>query len=143
LYPLFSYRFGGLTNETGDPIGYLLGEQSTDYARITREAEMEDLVFHGSVQPTYFGALNNQFVYRGVRLGINMSYRFDYYFRRPTVLYSNLQSSNSLHTDYYRRWLEPGDEAQTSVPSFVYPFNAQRERFYEYSTATIEKGDHI
>ena len=50
---------------------------------------------------------------------------------------------SSGNSDYELRWLNPGDEKYTSVPSMVYNASANRSIFYEYSDVLIEKGDHI
>ncbi len=49
------------------------------------------------------------------------------------------------HADYAQRWQKPGDEVNTDVPSFVYPYptNNLRDLFYNQSTVLVEKGDHI
>ena len=47
------------------------------------------------------------------------------------------------HTDYLLRWQNPGDELKTTVPSLVYPSNANRSTFYQYSDVLVQKGDFI
>lgn len=45
--------------------------------------------------------------------------------------------------DYNKRWMKPGDEVRTSVPSQVYPAPSGRSEIYAYSEILVEKGDHI
>ena len=143
VYGFFSYGFGGLTPDTGDPIGYLDGQELTDYQAIMNQQGVDDIVFHGPAQPVYFGALRNGVQWKGLSLSVNATFKFGYYFRRPTISYAGLVSGITGHADYYRRWMKPGDERHTNVPSFQYPANSQRDVFYANSTATAERGDHI
>src|SRR5690606_4413644 len=52
-YPAYSYKWAGLHPETGQPMGYLNGEPSTDYRAIASKdnTKPEDLVLHGSARP--------------------------------------------------------------------------------------------
>lgn len=143
VYSVVSYRFGGLTSDNGDPIGYVQQEESTNYQAINNNGVLDDLVFHGSAQPVYFGAIRNDFRWKRFSLSINTTFKFDYYFRRPTISYGGLVNGATGHTDYYLRWMKPGDELQTDVPSFQYPVDSRRDLFFANSTATVERGDHI
>src|SRR5690606_32856435 len=57
--------------------------------------------------------------------------------------YGGLVNGATGHTDYYLRWMKPGDGLQTDVPSFQYPVDSRRDLFFANSTATVERGDHI
>lgn len=59
------------------------------------------------------------------------------------VNYTRLFTFSGSHQDYNQRWLQPGDESKTNVPSAIYPTNFQREDFYANSSVLVEKGDHI
>src|SRR5690606_34564380 len=64
--------------------------------------------------------------------------------KRPSVYYSDIFAGGWMgHSDYSMRWQKPGDELITNVPSMVYPAVANRDRFYDFSSILIEKGDHI
>lgn len=144
-YPLVSYRWGGLVPEDGNPVGYVDGEMSTDYAAINQRASNEDLVFHGSALPEYFGGFRNTFNLGRVSLSANIVFRAQYYFRRETINYVALLSPNAQveHGDYRNRWQQPGDELTTEIPSMVYPVNSRREDFHRNAETTAERGDHI
>ncbi len=144
-YGLISYRFAGLDPETGDPMAYLNGEVSKDYTNITRNATEEDVVLHGSTLATSFGALRNTVTWKNLSVSANVTYRFGYFFRRPTVVYAPFLSGSVvvMHADYYKRWQQPGDELHTSVPSMLIPGNSRRDEVYRDSEATVERGDHI
>ena len=145
LFSLYSYQWAGLDPDTGNPLGILEGEPSTDYLRIRMNATAEDLVFHGSTRPTSFGALRNTLSYKGLSLSMNVSYRLGYYFRRNSVDYNDLMNGRITHADYDRRWQSPGDENQTSIPSLPDPLraDANRQLVYGLSEVLVERGDHI
>lgn len=48
-----------------------------------------------------------------------------------------------LHPDYYLRWQRPGDEANTTVPSFLYPLNSLRDNFYSNASVNVIPADNI
>jgi hypothetical protein len=50
----------------------------------------------------------------------------------------------NMNADFAHRWQNPGDESTTTVPSLAnYGGNEARDRFYNGSSATVLKGDHI
>lgn len=143
-FPALSYKWGGLDPQTGEPRGIIDGQPSKDYNALTgRDAELEDLVFHGSARPLYFGSIRNAFTYSRLSLSANISWRFAYYFRREGLDFDNLLYNSKAHTDYYKRWQQAGDEVHTDVPAFIYPANSRANTFYRDSEVLIEKGDHI
>lgn len=143
LYSLFSYAWHGLDGQTGDPLGLYEGELSTDYAAITGTTPLEELVYHGPAIAPWQGSLLHTFTYKGFSLSGNLTYRFGYFFRRPSIRYSQLFNSWDGHQDYARRWQQPGDEQRTQVPSMVYPNSPSRDTFYQFSEVLVERGDHV
>src|SRR5690606_26780053 len=93
-YSVVSYRWGGLDPETGDPIGYLEGMETKDYSLLNQQVTKNDLVFHGSALPEFFGAFRNTVEWKGVSVSMNIAYRTNYYFRRQTINYTNLLTVN-------------------------------------------------
>lgn len=144
-YSVVSYRWGGLDPETGDPIGYLEGMETKDYSLLNQQVTKNDLVFHGSALPEFFGAFRNTVEWKGVSVSMNIAYRTNYYFRRQTINYTNLLTVNGQieHGDFKERWQQPGDERHTTVPSMIYPTNTRRDEFYRNAEVTVERGDHI
>jgi TonB-linked SusC/RagA family outer membrane protein len=144
LFGIYSRRWAGLSAENGDPLGYIDGKPSNDYASILKQGiESDDIIFHGRATPSYFGAFRNTFTFKNIELSINLAYKFGYYFRRESINYGDLISYYTSHSDYALRWQKPGDESITHVPSFLYPNNSSRDAFYSRSEVLIEKGDHI
>lgn len=143
-YPAYSYRWGGLDGETGEPMGIIEEMPSKDYMAITSsETQLEDLVFHGSSRPLYFGSIINTFAYKNISVSISLGYKLGYYFRRQSIDYNTLLNNGDGHVDYYNRWQKSGDETGTYVPAFIYPINTQASNFYLNSEVLMERGDHI
>lgn len=143
LYSIYALKWMGL-DSTGDPVGYLNGRKSKEYIQILNSTNFDDLLYQGSAVPTYYGSFTNTFNYKGFELSCLITYKFGYYFRRSTVNYYNLITfQRAGHSDYEKRWQKAGDENHTTVPSFEYPADFNRDGFYAYSEALVENGDHI
>ncbi len=142
-YSIFAYRWAGLDGATGDPQGYVNGQVSKDYTKIVTQTEFASLSYIGSAIPTVTGNISNDFRYKGFTVVVSMNYRLGYYIRKTSVDYSSLISQLSGHSDYGGRWQQPGDEAHTQVPSFIFPVNGHRDAFYKMSEILIAKGDHL
>lgn len=141
-YNVVSYRWAGL-DANGNPQSYINGITSNVPNDIVQNATLDDLVFHGSPLPRYFGAWRNTFSYGEFSVSVNLTYRFKYFFRAPSINYASLFEGTRGHADFYGRWQQPGDEFLTNVPSMVYPNNSRRDEVYRDSEVTVEKGDHI
>lgn len=142
-YALISYRFAGLDHLTGNPIGYFADTLSQNYAAIISPASWNDLVVTGTTRPPCYGNIIPVISWKGFSLSANINFKFGYNFRRTTLDYTRLFDSWVGHKDFEQRWQKPGDEAFTTVPSMVYPASYEREHFYNYSEATVEKADNI
>jgi len=144
VFGVYGYKWGGLDPATGNPIGFLNGAPSQDYAAITTGTPVSKLVYVGSARPTYFGGFNNYFSYKGFRLAVQINYKLGYYFMAPALSYSRIASNGeflNVNRQFNERWQNPGDK--TNVPSMVYPFSPARDQFYQYSTVNIENADHV
>lgn len=143
LYGIYTYAWGGLDPQNGNPRGILDGEPSSDYLAISREATIENLQYHGPARPTSFGAFRNDFSYRGFSLSLNISYRFGYYYKKRSIDYFTLLRGEIGHGDFDNRWQQPGDEEFTQIPSLPATADTRRNAFYSNSAVLVEKGDHI
>lgn len=144
IYTYFAFPWAGLDAVTGDPQGYLNGQLSKDYTSITsNNTTFNDLVYVGSLLPRLFGSVGNSFSWKGISVQVRILYKFNYYFRRESIDYGSLVNQSIGHADYALRWQQPGDERFTDVPSFVYPVNSRRDRFYQGASVLATKGDHI
>lgn len=144
LFAIYSYPWVGLDRTTGDPKGYYRGEEMA-YNKIPYgEMTLDDLIYHGSAIPLYFGSFRNTLEYGKFALSFNITYKLGYYFRRSSLSYVSLFAANGAgHPDYALRWKEPGDEKFANVPSMVYPGNSTRDDYYLRSEILVERGDHI
>ncbi|HZY35944.1 MAG TPA: SusC/RagA family TonB-linked outer membrane protein [Mucilaginibacter sp.] len=145
-FGIYSYKWGGLTHETGDPQGYLNGQLSTDWTSILANTPISGLVYNGPSRPTTTGSFRNTFSYDRLSLSFNILYEFNFYFRKTSISdVAGMTTPNGAgNADYTKAWQKPGDEAFTYVPSMAYPpFNPDRETFYNYSSVLVDKGDNI
>jgi TonB-linked SusC/RagA family outer membrane protein len=143
LFAIYSYPFAGL-DAAGDPLGYLNGKPSKNWATIISNTTVDSMLFHGSSRPTIFGSLRNSVSYKGFTLSINIIYKFGYYFRRSTMVTATSIPTWNSNADYYNRWQKPGDENNTDIPALEYPpVNSNRSAFISRSSALVERGDHI
>lgn len=142
VYGLYSYKWAALDPQTGDPRGYLNGSISKDYTAIIN-GNLSDLVYDGSSNPVYFGGFRNTFIWHGVSLSANITYRLGYYFRKTSINYTSLFNGWVGNSDYALRWQNPGDEKHTNVPSIIYPANSDRDQFYTFSEANIGRADNV
>jgi hypothetical protein len=142
-YAIFSYKFAGLDPTTGDPQGYVNGQISKDYTKLTNPTSINDLFQQGTNRPPYFGNIMNTFSWKGFTLSANVLGRFGFNIRKNTINYYDLFNSWNGNVDFLQRWQKSGDELKTTIPSMTYPANNNRDRFYSLSTATVLKGDFI
>lgn len=143
-FSIFAYRWAGLDSKTGEPRGYINGEISKDYNKITSTGtQIEDLRYYGSAIPTIFGSLGNTFSYGNLSLTFRMTFKFGYYFRKNSIDYPTLYAQGRGHSDFSKRWKQSGDEAFTNIPSTIYPFSSQMQALYTFSEALVDRGDHI
>lgn len=145
LFGMYSFKSAGLDPTNGDPQGYLNGEISKDYTNIISNTNIEDIIYHGSSRPVYFGSLRNTFSFKGFSLSANITYKFDYYFRRKStsLIYDDAIANGSANKEFNDRWQKPSDENYSTIPSVLYDFNYNRNTFYQSSESLVEKGDHI
>lgn len=142
LFALYSYPWAGLDSENGMPLGYLDSEISNNYSEMMFSGSPEDLVFNGSTRPTFSGSLRNTFSLANFSLSVNVVYRMGYYFRRNSINYTNVLAAQGGHGDFSKRWMQPGDEAFTDVPSMP-SVSDLSVTYYLSSNQLALKGDHI
>ncbi|MDB5199263.1 MAG: hypothetical protein JWO92_1226 [Chitinophagaceae bacterium] len=141
-YSIVSYKWGGLDN-AGDPLGFVADTISKNYNAIVATTTWDNLVVSGSGRPPYYGNVLPTLSWKGMSISATIGFKAGYYFRRDALSYSALFNLWGGHSELAKRWQKPGDEAFTNVPSMTYPASTNRDNFYNYSEATIEKGDHI
>lgn len=144
VYSVYAYKWAGLDPLTGDPIGILKDQPSKNYNEIVGSGtQLSDLRFFGSAIPRIFGSVGNGLRFKGFELNVQISYKLGYYFKRNSMQYGNLFSTGQGHSDYALRWINPGDELLTDVPSQIYPNVNARDNFYRNAEVLVSRGDHI
>src|SRR3546814_8198852 len=106
----------------------------------------EDLVYHGSARPTFFGSFRNTFSWKGLSISANIAYKLGYYFKGSTISYTALFNNWNGHKDFNRRWKEPGDENSTQIPSRSEEHTSELQSLMRISYAVFclkKKNTHI
>lgn len=142
-FGIYSFKSATLNPGSGAPQIYLAGKVTQDYATVIYTATLDDLVYNGPALPTTFGSWRNNFSFSGFSIGMNISYKFGYYFRRSSINYFGLFDKWAGNIDFENRWKKPGDESITSIPSMPSIPNSSREFVYSSSSSLVERGDHI
>lgn len=145
---LFSLNFRGLNHWNGAPIftdqtgkasgGVYLQDRNVNY-----------LVYEGPVDPTMTGGFSNTFTYKNLSLNVFVTYQAGNRIRLYPAFRSNYSDLDATPKEFQDRWIFPGDEQYTNVPSILgayeqaglngsYPYNN-----YNYSTERVAKGDFI
>ena len=155
---LFSYQFAGLNSE-GLPMVYNEdGVKTVGDVNFQETENLEDfLVYEGPTDPTWYGSFNNTFQYTFPRAGklnldVFITYSGGNVVRLDPVFRSSYSDLSSLPREFKNRWMVPGDEAITNIPTIA-SVN-QRDRIgsytlstaynaYNYSTARIASGNFV
>ena len=152
-YPLksiFSVPFNGL-NDRGLPTFLNEHDQSTIGGIRFDSRNVDFLKYAGTLIPTDKGSFSNTFHYKGISLGVVLTYSYGNVVR--------LRKLSNIYTDYgivprelNNRWQFAGDETKTNIPvvytTFMqnaYGYNeiSQAYNTYDYSDIRIAKGDNI
>src|ERR1700759_134951 len=101
------------------------------------------MVYNGPANPTIFGSIRNTISKGHFSLSLVISYKLNYYFRKPALSYYGLFNQwNGLGT-FSQRWQKPGDERITNVPSLTYAPSSFRDQFYANSETNVDRADNI
>lgn len=140
---MFSIPWNGLNSQNGDPLVYIEGKPSDNFPVYFNSLTLDDLSYSGLNFPPLFGSIRNTLSYKELSLSINLMWKAGYVFRRNSIYYYDLYTAGRGHSDFSSRWVKPGDELHTNVPSMPAGSNYHRDYVYIYSDALVEKGDHI
>jgi TonB-linked SusC/RagA family outer membrane protein len=119
---LFSIPFAGL-DESGIPTFYNAdGSKSTAkdaYIDFQNRTNLDYLKYEGPTDPTINGSFGNIFNYKSFKLNVFITYSFGNVVRLDPVFSSEYSDLNSMTKDFKNRWMIPGDEYFTSVPTIL------------------------
>ena len=152
LKSLFSVPFNGLNGSGLPTFRDQNGETTINGIRFDSQ-NVDFLKYSGTLIPTDKGSLSNTFHYKGISLGVVLTYSYGNVVR--------LRGMRNVYNDYSavprelnNRWQYAGDENKTDVPvlytTYMYQrlFNGWKEMnqaylTYDYSDVRIAKGDNI
>ncbi len=147
---LFSIVYTGLDPKTGIPTFVDHNGESNQYHVYLQSTNTAHLKYEGAVEPTYVGGFGNNFSWRGLRLNVFFTFQGGNKIRLNPVFKTSYTDLDAMSSVFLDRWLVPGEENVTNVPSIVdsyvksselssiYPYNN-----YNYSDQRVAKGDFM
>jgi TonB-linked SusC/RagA family outer membrane protein len=145
---LFSIDYQGLDPNTGIP-KFIDHEGNLTSNVYLQSLNTQYLKYEGPVDPTYTGGLSNTFTYKNISLNVFFTYQGGNKIRLDPTFKSSYSDLDAMPREFLDRWVIPGDEQYTNVPSIpdlnnlaalgeTYPYNA-----YNYSSARVADGSFI
>ncbi|TJZ60699.1 SusC/RagA family TonB-linked outer membrane protein [Sphingobacterium olei] len=153
---LFSLEFDGLNPDYGYPT-YIGTEGEKDTYIYLQSEDIDYLKYHGPVDPTFTGGFYNNFSYKNFGLTALFTFATGNFVRLQPSYYSGYSDMASMSRDMVNRWVMPGDETATNIPSILDPTSANRilrangtttnaaypYNAYNYSDQRIASGDFV
>lgn len=154
---LFSVKFDGLNPANGSPT-FISETGVKDNYLYLQSNSVDYLKYHGPTDPTFTGGFFNRFDYGNFSVSALFTYSWGNYIRLQPIFnaaYDDLYSMSKLMKN---RWIMPGDEKVTNVPSIpdLYTYNQFKRlstgsavsplyayNTYNYSDQRVAKGDFI
>lgn len=145
---LFSIDYQGLDPEYGLPLFINHdGEKSAEV--YLQSLNTQHLKYEGPVDPTITGGFSNIFKYKNLALNVFLTYQAGNKVRLNPAFKSSYSDLDAMPREFLDRWVLPGDEQYTNVPSIadavtlsqlgaVYPYNS-----YNYSTERVADGSFV
>ncbi|HSC38178.1 MAG TPA: hypothetical protein VLD19_09915, partial [Chitinophagaceae bacterium] len=148
VHGLFSIPFKGLDPNTGAPL-FTDEDGKTSSAVYLQSQSTQNLKYEGPVDPPITGGFSNTFHYKAFSLNIFVTYQAGNKIRLYPAFKTAYSDLDAMPKEFLDRWVMPGDEKYTSVPSILdayaqtqlggaYPYNN-----YNYSSARVAKGDFV
>lgn len=147
---LFSIRFNGLDHLSGVPT--FINEKGEVSPNVYLQDEgISNLVFEGSVDPKFTGGFSNTFNYKAFSLNLFITYQAGNKIRLYPAFRTTYSDFDAMPKEFLDRWVMPGDELVTNVPSVVdayarYLVNASGAapyNNYNYSSARVADGGFV
>lgn len=146
---LFSIPFAGL-NDVGIPT--FADDKGGIGTNVFLQSDKTDfLKYEGPLDPTIVGGFTNTFSYKNLSLSVHLSYQAGNKIRLRPSFKTEYSDLDALPNDFRNRWVLPGDEEMTIIPSIAdskyafdlnssqaYPYN-----YYNYSTARVVDGSFV
>jgi len=145
---LYSVKFAGLDHNNGAPTFISeTGKVTTDV--FLQDQNTEYLVYEGPVDPTLTGGLLNSVSYKDFTLSVFITYQAGNKIRLYPAFKNGYSDLDAMPKEFYDRYIFPGDEKYTNVPSIMEAFTLNRlegstpYNTYNYSTERVAKGDMV
>jgi TonB-linked SusC/RagA family outer membrane protein len=145
---LFSIDYQGLDPENGMPLFINQdGVRSSDV--YMQSLSVGHLKYEGPVDPPITGGFSNTLKYKNLSLNIFLTYQTGNKIRLNPAFQSAYSDLDAMPREFLDRWVLPGDEQYTNVPSIpdiimlskmgaIYPYNN-----YNYSSARVVDGSFV
>jgi hypothetical protein len=145
---LFSIDYQGLNSQTGVPT-FIDHDGNLSSNVYLQSLNTQYLKYEGPVDPTFTGGFANNFTYRNFTLSVFLTYQGGNKIRLNPAFKSSYSDLDAMPREFLDRWVIPGDEGYTDVPSIpdltnlaalgeTYPYNA-----YNYSSARVADGAFV
>ncbi len=155
---LFSIKFAGLNPNYGYPTFINPADANITTTQISFQGTvLDNLVYNGPIDPITAGGWYNQFRFKDFTISGLFKAAFGSVVRKSPTISATYNDMSAMSNDIINRWVLPGDQAYTNVPSILdvlslrqvvsntgtavdarYPYNA-----YNYSDVRVAKGDYI
>lgn len=146
---LYSLDFKGLDHNTGVPLFV------NELGQISQKVNLQDietkyLKYEGPVDPPYSGGFTNAFRYKAFTLTAQLVYQAGNKVRLNAAFKPEYSDLDAMPTEFRNRWVLPGDETKTNIPSILdainnynmdsgyYPYNN-----YNLSSARVANGGFV
>jgi len=145
---LFSIDYQGLDPASGIPV--FINQDGTRSSNVYMQSlNVSHLKYEGPVDPTITGGFSNTFKYKNFSVNLFLTYQGGNKIRLNPAFKSGYSDLDAMPREFRDRWLMPGDEQYTNVPSIpdiitlnslgsVYPYNS-----YNFSTARVADGGFV
>ncbi|PSL47528.1 TonB-linked SusC/RagA family outer membrane protein [Chitinophaga niastensis] len=148
VHSLFSLQYTGLDPKSGVPS--FINQDGVNSSDVNLQSLItKNLVYEGAVDPPVTGGFSNTFRYKALSLNIFFTYQFGNKIRLYPAFKTTYSDLDAMPKEFYDRWVMPGDEARTHVPSILDAFEkvlisgAHPYNNYNFSTERVAKGDFI
>ena len=147
---LFSIRYRGLEHNTGVPT--FLNEKGEVSPNVyLQDQNISQLVYEGPVDPKFTGGFSNTFNYKAFSLNIFITYQAGNKIRLYPAFRTSYSDFDAMPKEFLDRWVMPGDELVTNVPSVLDAFErylvsgsgAAPYNNYNYSTERVADGGFV
>jgi len=147
---LFSIPFMGLNDEGIPTFTNQENKTTTTDINFQEFKDIDFLKYEGPTDPTINGSLGNSLSWKGLKLNVFITYSFGNKVRLNPFFSAKYSDLDAMPKEFKNRWVLPGDEELTSIPTIVgipqysdnsdlrYAYNA-----YNYSTERIADGGFV